>query len=85
MAEELNFIRECFNRIDQKLDRLQQQQDDVITRLGAVEKSVLQLQSSMLHLTHRVDGMDARLRRIEDHMQLSDLPPLHPSTDQPNL
>ena len=60
-GEILDFLRACFGRIDDRFDRIDQKLDEVVTRLGRLEREVAGLH--VLTLRSHVEEVVAIIRR----------------------
>lgn len=76
-AEILNFLRERFNRIDARLDRMAEDIHDLKVRMTAVERGLAECNASIAGahaaiagVHSRIDRVDARLERIERRLDL---------------
>lgn len=69
MADEIEnhaFLR----RMDAKLDRLIDDMQDVKLRLGSLEQKVAFMSADIARIDGRIDGVNARLARIEKRLDL---------------
>jgi tetrahydromethanopterin S-methyltransferase subunit G len=83
MSEEniLDFLRARFNRIDARLDDHSRKFDDVITRLGALERGqadlrrdIAEVHVGLAAVNTRLDNLDRRVTRIERRLDLIEDP-----------
>jgi predicted nuclease with TOPRIM domain len=61
-------------RILRELDQSHEKQDEVIVRLGRLEREVAGLHGDLAGLSVRVDNLDRRVGRIERRLELIDDP-----------
>lgn len=67
-----NLTLRYLRRLDDKLDRVLDKQDEHTRRIGALERNVASLMVSVADLSARMDGFDLRVARIERRLDLVD-------------
>jgi len=73
MADErTNLVLEHLRRIDRKVDGLSNDMQQVILRLGSIERHVSGLNVSDVNQNAEIDRIKVRLDRIERRLELSD-------------
>jgi hypothetical protein len=72
--EILDFLRERFNRLDIKLDRMAADIQDLKVRVTGIARGFAEMSAAIAGTHSRIDRVDARLDRIERRADLAELP-----------
>ena len=73
MADEpTNLVLEHLRRIDRKVDGLGVDMQQVILRLGSIERHMAGLSITEVNQNAEIDRIKARLDRVEQRLELSD-------------
>jgi archaellum component FlaC len=70
MAEADNLILEHLRHMRGQLDRVENRLEDVIVRLGHLERSVADHSVQLAEINTKLDRLDARVARIEKRLDL---------------
>jgi predicted nucleic acid-binding Zn-ribbon protein len=71
MAEEPeNLVLVYLRRIDAKIDRLAEDVGDLRQRLTSLDEQIVRIRGDMVAMSTRIDGIRARLDRIERRLDL---------------
>jgi archaellum component FlaC len=70
MAEAENLILEHVRHMRGQLDRMETRIEDVIMRLGHIERSVADHSVQLAEINTKLDRLDARVTRIEKRLDL---------------
>jgi archaellum component FlaC len=70
MAEAENLILEHLRHMRGQLDRMETRIEDVIMRLGHIERSVADHSVQLAEINTKLDRLDARVTRIEKRLDL---------------
>jgi predicted nucleic acid-binding Zn-ribbon protein len=65
-----NLVLRALAAIRQQLDRVETKQDEIIVRLGSLERDVAGLKVDFAGMQVRLDNMDRRLTRLERRLDL---------------
>lgn len=65
-----NLVLRALTSIRQQLDRIETKQDEVIVRLGALERDVAGLKVDFAGMQVRLDNFDRRISRVERRLEL---------------
>ena len=74
MAEPDNLVLVYLRRIDQKVDRLIDNEQDLKIRMTDCEERLAKVELSIAGINRRCDRIEARLDRIERRFDLADAP-----------
>lgn len=66
----LDYLREQFSRLHSRLDGHDRKFEEVILRLGRVEREVVNLHGDFANQSIRLDNLSDRLDRIERRLDL---------------
>ncbi len=70
MAEVENLVLEHLRHMRGQLDRVEHKPEDVITRLGHLERAVADHSVQLAEINTKLDRLDARVTRIEKRLDL---------------
>jgi archaellum component FlaC len=70
MAEIENLVLDLLHHLRGQLDRMEHKLEDVIARLGHVERSVAEHSVQLAEINTKLDRLDARVTRIEKRLDL---------------
>jgi archaellum component FlaC len=70
MAEVENLLLDHLRQIRGQLDRMEHQLEDVIARLGHLERTVADHSVQLAEINVKLDRLDARVTRIEKRLDL---------------
>lgn len=71
-GDALDFLRARFLRLDDHLDRMDRKRDEIVTRLGALERKGAGVELDYAAVQQRFDNVDRSLERIERRPDLVD-------------
>jgi archaellum component FlaC len=70
MAEVENLVRDHLRHMRGQLDRTEHKLEDVIARLGHVERSVAEHSVQLAEIDTKLDRLDVRVTRIETRLSM---------------
>ena len=70
MAESENLILEHLGHMRGQLDRVEHRLDDVVARLGHVERATADHSVQLVEIKSKFDRVDVRIARIEKRLDL---------------
>jgi archaellum component FlaC len=70
MADAENFLLEDLGHMRRQLDRVEHRLDDVVARLGDVERTTADHSVQLAEINSKSDRPDARIARIEKRLDL---------------
>lgn len=68
----MELMHELMKRMMHTLDRLEQNQQVIVQRLGSLETSVANIHVDLAAISIRIDGLDERFTRMEKRLDLAD-------------